>query len=619
MPADHAIGLGRRRLPHALVSPVHADHDPVVGAVEGALELGELGPAGEGAGQAHGVHRGLGARVREAQALHRGHPPHERLGQPDLVLGGARERQARLGHRLHGLHHVGRGVAEDQARVVAVEVHALDAVGVPDVGALPALEVERIRIEERRRAAVAARHDRHRLLVERARAARLRRVLGQLLVKAHADSSFVAAAPHLMRRARQPAGRRRRWPAPSATPPQAMRLGDVDGAEAHALPRLHLPDAPDVERAHRGDLRVAAGRLPVDQQHDRLAVAGHLDRAERDAVRDDVVAARVRDAGPRQARAHAVGLRQHLVGPAEERRDALGGEAVGLRARAPRGSPARPRSPGSRRRASRRARRHRRREQPQHVVALAARAPRGRRGGRAGRSRASRAPAARRGRPRTRRRRARPRARGADAHGVARRQRAASSTRGAAAPLTVTGASAPVTAIAHAALDREARAHQRALEAGGAVGVADEPVGDHERAHVHRPRGRDAVAELAGAPEVLHGRLRAGIDDADHAIDRRVGARGHAGGDGVVLRAIDRPHAHAVARRAAASAPPPPDRRAAPACGRAASSRRGSRPSRCSTGCRRARRCPAAPSRAASPAAGAGCARACRPCTADPA
>ena len=43
----------------------------------------------------------------------------------------------------------GGGVAEDQARVVAVEVHALDAVGVPDVGALPALEVERDR--DRRR------------------------------------------------------------------------------------------------------------------------------------------------------------------------------------------------------------------------------------------------------------------------------------------------------------------------------------------------------------------------------------------------------------------------------------------------------------------------------------
>ena len=101
------------------------------------------------------------------------------------MLGRAGERQPGLGDGLHGLHDVGRRVTEHQARVVAVEVDALDAVGVPDVGTLTALEVERIRIEEGRRAAVAAGHDRHGLLVQAARARRLRRVFGGFLVQAH--------------------------------------------------------------------------------------------------------------------------------------------------------------------------------------------------------------------------------------------------------------------------------------------------------------------------------------------------------------------------------------------------------------------------------------------------
>src|SRR5438876_11576844 len=102
------------------------------------------------------------------RSLERRHPPRDRLGEADLVLGGTGEGQTVLGDPLHRFDHVAVSVAEHEARVVAVEVEALDAVGVPDVRTLAALEVEGIRVEERGGAAVAAGRDGHRFLVERA-------------------------------------------------------------------------------------------------------------------------------------------------------------------------------------------------------------------------------------------------------------------------------------------------------------------------------------------------------------------------------------------------------------------------------------------------------------------
>src|SRR5262249_55980696 len=67
-------------------------------------------------------------------------------------------------------------------------------------------------------------------------------------------------------------------------------------------------------------------------------------------------------------------------------------------------------------------------------------------------------------------------------------------------------------------LDAEARAHQRALERGGAVRVGHQAIGDKKRAHVHRARGRDALTELAEASEILHRRLGPRMGDADHAM-----------------------------------------------------------------------------------------------------
>ena len=166
-----------------------AHEHPVVGAVVGALELRDLRPARERAREAHGVHRPLGARVREADLLDRRHAPGQELREPHLVLRGPRERETVRDRLLDHLDDLGRRVAQDQTRV-AVEVDTVGAVGVPDVGALATLDVERVRVEERGRPAVAARHDRQRLVVQGAGADRLRRVLVDLLLDAHAISSL---------------------------------------------------------------------------------------------------------------------------------------------------------------------------------------------------------------------------------------------------------------------------------------------------------------------------------------------------------------------------------------------------------------------------------------------
>src|SRR5712691_3614101 len=111
---------------------------------------------------------------------------------------------------------------------------------------------------------------------------------------------------------------------------ELVGLGHADPPEAQPLAGPDLAHAPDIERAYRADLRVATRGLPVGQEHDRLAVADDLDAAHRHAVGDDVVAARVLDAGAAEPRAHAVALLRHLVRPVEQHRDAVTAEAIVL-------------------------------------------------------------------------------------------------------------------------------------------------------------------------------------------------------------------------------------------------------------------------------------------------
>src|SRR5215470_17569994 len=107
-----------------------------------------------------------------------------------------------------------------------------------------------------------------------------------------------------------------------------VSLVHADSLKPEPLTRLDLPDAPDVEGTHGRDLRVASGGLPIHEQDNGLPVAYYLDATERDAVGDDVVALRVLDPRSPQAGAHAVALRQHLVGSLQERGDAARGETV---------------------------------------------------------------------------------------------------------------------------------------------------------------------------------------------------------------------------------------------------------------------------------------------------
>ena len=154
--------------------------------------------------------------------------------------------------------------------------------------------------------------------------------------------------------------------------------------------------------------------------------------------------------------------------------------------------------------------------------------------------------------------------------------------------------SAPVTAIAHGARTLKRGPISVHSSAGRAVGVADQPIGDHEGAHVHRTRGRNAEAQVAEArrgpgwsscgPGSAMRIMRSPADPGRRASTRAAIASYSA-------RPIGRKRTRSPARRRIGSAA----RRiveSQPACGRATRSRPGSRPSRCRTACRR---CPTLP------------------------
>src|SRR5262249_52609270 len=100
--------------------------------------------------------------------------------------------------------------------------------------------------------------------------------------------------------------------------------------EPDSLARPSLADPGDVRPDHGGDLRVATGRLAVDEEDDRLALSRHLDSPERDPVRDDVVAPGVLDHRSLQTIPHPVGLRGDLVRAVQEGADARRREPVVL-------------------------------------------------------------------------------------------------------------------------------------------------------------------------------------------------------------------------------------------------------------------------------------------------
>ncbi len=103
----------------------------IVGPVVGALELHDALPAGECAGEAEGVHRGLGARGAVAQLVDRRAQPHQLFGQREGRLRHIREIRAarRLCH--HRLGHFGAGVPHERGPPSHREVEVRPAVAIP--------------------------------------------------------------------------------------------------------------------------------------------------------------------------------------------------------------------------------------------------------------------------------------------------------------------------------------------------------------------------------------------------------------------------------------------------------------------------------------------------------
>jgi hypothetical protein len=84
--------------------------------------------------------------------LDRRHAPDDLVGQVDLALRGRAERRPALGRRDHRGHHLGVGVAEDERAPGAHVVDVVVAVDVDDLGAVPALDEDRVAADRPHRA-----------------------------------------------------------------------------------------------------------------------------------------------------------------------------------------------------------------------------------------------------------------------------------------------------------------------------------------------------------------------------------------------------------------------------------------------------------------------------------
>jgi hypothetical protein len=123
----------------------HADHDGVVVAVVGALDLEHHVAPGGGAREVDGVHRRLGAGVGEAP-LRQAEAALELLGHHDRALGRGGEVRPAPGALAHGGDDGRVGVAHAHHAEAVVEVDVLGAVHVPHVRALAVGQVDRPRV-----------------------------------------------------------------------------------------------------------------------------------------------------------------------------------------------------------------------------------------------------------------------------------------------------------------------------------------------------------------------------------------------------------------------------------------------------------------------------------------
>ena len=129
----HVVGVGRDR-----------EHQRVVVAVVGALDLHEHVAPGVRAHQAAGLERRLGAGVAEAPQR-KPEPIGQVLADHVEVLRGLREVRAALGLALDRLDDLRMRVARHHRAVAQMEVDVLVLVDVPDAVALAAVDVDRVR------------------------------------------------------------------------------------------------------------------------------------------------------------------------------------------------------------------------------------------------------------------------------------------------------------------------------------------------------------------------------------------------------------------------------------------------------------------------------------------
>ena len=111
-----------------------------------------------------------------------------------------------------------------------------------------------------------------------------------------------------------------------------LRLSHTDRLEPERVPRGGLREPPEIGGNHRRDLGVAAAGAAVRHQHDRLAVAGHLQAAVHSAVGNDVVAVQMLQHGTLEPVAHAVARGRYLPRAVDKQLFGLVGEFVVLRA-----------------------------------------------------------------------------------------------------------------------------------------------------------------------------------------------------------------------------------------------------------------------------------------------
>ncbi len=143
MPLQYATLAGASSAPQSAGEELEAHLRPVVGAVVGALELGDPMPTGEPAGGLDGHHHRLAARVGEPNPLDAGDPLDEEGGQLDLLGRRQRERGA-AGQSTGGrFRHRRMGVAVDQRRVVVQQVKAPLAIHVDQPAPLAFRRIDR--------------------------------------------------------------------------------------------------------------------------------------------------------------------------------------------------------------------------------------------------------------------------------------------------------------------------------------------------------------------------------------------------------------------------------------------------------------------------------------------